>query len=176
MRQWSIAAVAALAAVLAACGGGGGALPAESAQAPDAPADTAPAEPADPTASWPVKPLLGIWSGTMSPGCGDLANAGVQTLFISSSDGVSFTVRATPEIGFPANMIGNDAASLGDENTLQWSGEPAFSLSKVDLRWSYSWQFKRVAPGQAQVTSSFRSLYNGVAGFHDCSGTLNRIG
>jgi hypothetical protein len=104
--------------------------------------------------------------------CGDPSAANTQTVTITSSDGDTFTVKATPGITFPYVALGSTGPT--DETTLHWTGEPAFTVSKQDLRWTYYWQFKVVAPGQAEVFSQYSSLMNGVVGYFQCKGTLTR--
>lgn len=91
----------------------------------------------------------------------------VESLVISSSNGVSYLVTATPALSFPEGPG-------TDQTVLTWSGLPEFSVSKFDLRWSYDWHFKVVAAGQAEISYNYRSLTNGVVDCDVWKGTVTR--
>lgn len=144
MRARRIYLSVALAAALVACGGGGdGQSTMNEAQPPAL----------DPTVSWPVKPLLGTWTGTLKPvnfadGCTQADRP--QTLIISSLDGVSYTINATPALNQPT---GGDGGVFPLDPPLAWSGEPKFATTAyVGLHGPvYWWSFAVVAPDQAEV-------------------------
>jgi hypothetical protein len=91
-----------------------------------------------------------------------------QSLTISSKDGVTYTVAASPAY-----------SPDGIEGTLVWTGEPAFTINHpVAVNSIVTWQFKLIGPGQAEVTRTMWNFGSGipVAG-HEApwKGTFTRI-
>jgi hypothetical protein len=158
MRSWFIVGNLALAAALVACGGGGQSME----------------TPSDPTASWPLNVMLGTWTGVMKPTAGSCGGTDFpdrpQSLTISSSDGVSYTVKATP-------ALDGYGPGLGLTDTqLVWTGEPAFALSlTASTSEFWSWRFNVTAPSEAYLY--FSHAKTGIAGPSSCeswAGTLTR--
>lgn len=139
------------AAALTACGGGGESGPTSS-------PDSAQPPVTDPTATWPVKPLLGTWTGTMkrvSVGglCTPYPDAvdRPQSLTIASENGTLFSVKPTPVLD-----------GTGDRTeiaNLNWTGTPAFALniSAGPHGAAYGWNFTVVAPDQAEIRFTYSS-------------------
>jgi len=164
MLAWRLGTSVTLAATLAACGGGGS-------QAPEVPQATT-----DPSASWAVKPLLGTWSGKVRQACTPTTPCTTvhpgaerdQTLSITSVDGVSFNVSATP--GLYPNVF-DTATSL---DRLEWRGAPEFKLQYVLRRGDATWQFTLTEPGRAQLVYRYADTVNNEPVADSWSGTLTR--
>lgn len=159
----------ALIVVLAVLGGCGGGSEESSISLP--PTESAAPEPApDPTASWPAKPLLGTWTGTLrfvTPGCseGPLPDR-PQSISITSNDGYSFTVVMAPSL----------TSDTGSSDTrLEWIGEPRFSIRLYGMTPYWDLNFNVIAPGQAEVTYVHNINYTQAACMTDkWSGVLTR--
>lgn len=92
-----------------------------------------------------------------------------QSLTISSTDGMRYTVKATPALDGP----GGDSVITQD-----WAGEPAFNATTwASLDDNLYWHFKVVAPGQAEFNYAHVKSSPGVAACtkDEWSGVLTRV-